>query len=52
MDKTDSKSNPSGQDSEGGSRPGQTHKKPRDLSVYDREECRCGEGVCVYTVWS
>ncbi len=47
---TASNPNPSGHDTEGGSRPGQTHKKPRDLSTYDREECGHGEGVGVYTV--
>ena len=49
--KTDSKTNPSGHDGEGDSRPGQTRKKPRDLSVYDREECGCGEGGGVYDVF-
>ena len=49
--KTDSNPNPSGHDTEGGSRPGQTHKKPRNLSTYDREECGRGEGVGVYTVY-
>ncbi len=42
----DSKTNPSGHDTEGGSRSGQTHKKLRDLSVYDREERGCGMVGC------
>ena len=31
-------------------RPGQTRKKPKDLSAYDREECGRGEGGGVYDV--
>jgi hypothetical protein len=31
-------------------RPGQTHKKPKDLSVCDREERGRGEGGGVYAV--
>ena len=42
MGKTYSK--PSSGHISGGRRPGQTHKKPRDLSVYDREDRGCGEG--------
>jgi hypothetical protein len=34
----------------GGRRPGQTLKKPKDLSVCDREECGRGEGGGVYVV--
>ncbi len=30
---------------EGGTRPGRTRKKPKDLSVCESEERRCGEGV-------
>jgi len=37
---------PSGR-TEGGTRPGRTWKKPKDLSVCESEECGCGEGVCV-----
>ena len=46
--KTDSNPNPSGNDTEGDSRSGETHEKPRDLSVFDREECGRGEGGGVY----
>ena len=35
---------------EGGARPGQTRKKPRDLSACDREERGRGEGGGVYDV--
>ena len=35
---------------EGGSRSGQTRKKPRDLSAYDREERGRGEGGVMYAV--
>ena len=50
--KTDGIPNPSGHDTEGrlGSRSGQTHKKPRDLSAHDREERGRGEGGGVYAV--
>ncbi len=41
--KTDSNPNPSGHDTEGDSKSGQTRQKPRHLSVYDLEECGCGE---------
>ena len=34
---------------EGGTSSGRTRKKPKDLSVSDREEC--GEGVRVYDVY-
>jgi hypothetical protein len=36
----------------GGRRPGQTRKKPKDLSVCDSEERGCGEGgvVCVVSM--
>jgi hypothetical protein len=34
----------------GGRRPDQTHKKPKDLSVREREEGGCGEGGGVYVV--
>jgi hypothetical protein len=34
----------------GGTRPGQTWKKPKDLSEREREECGCGEGEGVYVV--
>ena len=34
----------------GGTRPGQTHKKPKDLSTREREECGRGEGEGVYDV--
>ena len=34
----------------GGTRPGQTHKKPKDLSARDREESVHGEGGGVYVV--
>ena len=47
--KTDRKPNPSGHDAEGGSTPGQTRKKPSDLSAY-REERGRGEGGGVYAV--
>ena len=30
----------------GDTRPGQTRKKPKDLSVREREERGCGEGGC------
>ncbi len=32
----------------GGRRPGQTRKKPKDLSACDRKERGCGEGRSVY----
>ena len=48
--KTGSNPNPSGHDGEGDSKAGQTRKKPRDLSPYDREECGRGEGGGVYDV--
>jgi hypothetical protein len=35
----------------GGTRPGQTRKKPKDLSACDREECGSGEGGSVYAVY-
>jgi hypothetical protein len=36
----------------GGKRPGQTWKKPKDLSPCDREEGGCGEGgVCMVCVF-
>ena len=47
---TDGNPNPNGHDTEGDCSPGQTHKKPRDLSVYDREDRGCGEGGGVYVV--
>ena len=34
----------------GGTSPGQTHKKPKDLSVCEREERGRGEGEGVYDV--
>ena len=34
----------------GGTRPGQTRKKPKDLSAREREERGCGEGGGVYDV--
>ena len=39
----------------GGTRPGQTRKKPKDLSSREREERGCGEGggvyaVCIYNI--
>ena len=34
----------------GGTRPGQTHKKPKDLSSREREERGRGEGEGVYDV--
>ena len=34
----------------GGTRPGQTHKKPKDLSVREGEDRGSGEGVGVYVV--
>ncbi len=34
----------------GGTRPGQTYKKPKDLSTREREERGCGEGEGVYVV--
>jgi len=34
----------------GGTRPGQTRKKPKDLSARDREERGRGEGGGVYVV--
>ena len=40
---------PSGH-TEGGRRPGQTRKKPKDLSACDHEERRSGEGEGVYAV--
>ena len=46
--KTDSKSNPSCHYTEGDSRPGQTHKKSKDLSTNDREERGRGQGGGVY----
>ena len=33
-----------------GTRPGQTRKKPKDLSAREREEGGCGEGGGVYPV--
>ena len=51
--KTDSKYskvNPNGHNVEGDSSPGQTRKKPRYLSPYDREERGRGEGGGVYLV--
>ena len=50
LGKTDSKANPSGHDTEGDSKLGQSRKKPRDMSVFDRAECGCGEGGGVYVV--
>ena len=35
----------------GGTRSGQTWKKPKDLSVREREECGCGEGGGLYVVY-
>ena len=35
---------------DGDTRPGQTHKKSKDLSAREREKCGCGEGGGVYTV--
>jgi hypothetical protein len=37
---------------EGDTRPGQTWKKPKDLSTYDREGRGFGEGGGVFTVLS
>ena len=34
----------------GGTRSGQVRKKPKDLSVREREERGRGEGGCVYVV--
>jgi hypothetical protein len=34
----------------GDTRPGQTHKKPKDLSTREGEERGCGEGGGVYPV--
>ena len=34
----------------GGTKSGQTWKKPKDLSTREREECGCGEGGGVYAV--
>ena len=51
--KTNSHLNPSGHDVEGDSSPGQTHKKLRDLSPYDRDDRGCregGVGVCMLCV--
>jgi hypothetical protein len=31
--------------------PGQTRKKPKDLSAREREERRCGEGGGLYAVY-
>ena len=36
--------------SAGDRRPVQTRKKPKDLSVREREECGCEEGGGVYAV--
>jgi hypothetical protein len=33
-----------------GTSPGQTQKKPKDLSAREREECGCEEGGGVYAV--
>ena len=35
----------------GGTSPGQTLKKPKDLSVREREERECGEGGGLYDVY-
>ena len=35
----------------GGTSPVQTWKTPKDLSTREREECGCGEGVGLYTVY-
>ena len=35
----------------GGTRPGQTRKKPKDLSAREREDRGCGEGVGLYVVY-
>ena len=35
----------------GGTRPGQTPKKPKDLSVCNREDRGCGKGGSVYSVY-
>jgi hypothetical protein len=35
----------------GDTRPGHTHKKPRDLSTREREECGRGEGGGLYDVY-
>jgi hypothetical protein len=35
----------------GGTRPDQTHKTPKDLSVREREERGGGEGVGLYAVY-
>ena len=34
----------------GGTRPGQTRKKPKDLSAREREECGREEGASVYVL--
>jgi hypothetical protein len=43
--KIDSKPNTCGHDTEGDYSPGQTCKKPKDLSAYARVDRGCGEGV-------
>jgi hypothetical protein len=35
----------------GGTRPGQTRKTPKNLSVHESEECGCGESVGLYDVY-
>ena len=43
-------SNPSSGDTTGDRSPGQTRKKPKDLSAREREDHGCGEGEGVYVV--
>ncbi len=43
--RTNSKPNSGSSGHAGGTTPGQAHKKPKDLSVREREECGRGEGV-------
>ena len=51
MGKTFSESSIGSSGQGGGTRPGQTCKKPKYLSVCDGEERGCGEGGGVYDVW-
>ncbi len=53
MDRTNSNPSNGSSGHAGDTTPGQTRKKPKDLSVREREECGRGEGVGggVYAVW-
>ena len=51
MGRNNSKSSSGSSGHTGGTRPGQTHKKTKDLSVREREKGGCGKGGGMYDLF-